>query len=141
MNDMYLDSWVRKGIEDQRRIASGQFSYTRMGGLAAGAPPAGPGPESFVTCFSDFRHKHEVRAARAAASDALVPVLVRIKSLRVPRPPFQHRSETEQVSIPDSEFDFVVHNDSDVRALHGSADMIMEAVRSGTVRPTTEIRL
>ena len=137
MNSMYLDSWVRKGIEIHRKIATGEYLYSKMGGVMRDSSFVGPGPGTVVTCFSDFRHVHEVRAARRAEADPdVTSVLVRIRSKRVPHPPFDHRSETEQVSIPDFEFDFVVHNDGSVKDLHEAVDLIAASGFASGSSPT-----
>ncbi len=68
----------------------------------------------------------------------MVPVLVRIRSERVPVPPYNHRSETEQSTIPDSEFHFVLENNGTVAEAHDKVREIMNRVittgiPSGTV--------
>lgn len=123
LNDLYLHTWVRKGIEVHKSLATGLFEYTRMEGLVRSSKTKAP--EGLVTCFSDFRHRHEIRAARCASDSLTIPVLVRIRSARVPNPPFQHRSELEQSTIPDSEFDVVIHNDGTIQDLHEAADQII----------------
>jgi hypothetical protein len=137
MNNLYLDSWVRKGIDIHRKIATGEYLYSKMGGLMRDSSFVGPGPDTVITCFSDFRHVHEVRAARRSKDDGVTPILIRIRSKRVPHPPFDHRSEMEQVSIPDSDFNFVVHNDGSVEDLHEAVDSIVSSgFLSGTINPT-----
>lgn len=133
MNELYQDTWIRKGIEDQIKIASGEYTYSKMCGLMhVSDRRCGGGyedrPENVVTCFADFRHWHEIRLARKHRSENLLPVLVRIVSERIKTPPYDHRSETEQTTIPDSEFDFVVRNDGTVQELHDKADTVMEYV-------------
>lgn len=124
MNNLYLNSWIRKGIEDHVKIASGSYSYSRMGGVKhTGAPTRDR--KMVITCFSDFRHWHEIRAAKSSSVRGIIPVLVRIKSKRVPNPPYQHRSELEQTTIPDSEFNFIIHNDKGVDELHKASDRLV----------------
>lgn len=129
LNNLYLNTWVRKGIEDQRKVATGKYSYNRMSGLVAvndAMPKA-----HIITCFADFRHINEIELAESTYESSFrtcVPVLIRVKSQRVPRPPYNHRSETEQATIPDNRFHFVVQNDGSVQDLHDKVDKIVTIV-------------
>jgi hypothetical protein len=131
MNDLYQDTWIRKGIENHIKLASGKYRYSKMHGLIfdrdAYQDREDP-PEYVTTCFADFRHWHEIRLARKHQSPTLLPVLVRIVSERIKLPPYDHRSETEQTTIPNSEFDFVIRNDGTVQELHDKANTVMEYI-------------
>jgi hypothetical protein len=123
MNTLYSDTWIRKGIQDHRLIASG-YAYSKEKGLF---PVQSVDPISqFITCFSDFRHIHEHKLAREAADENLVPVIIRIKRPIVAKPPFNHRSETEQTRIKDSAYDFVIENDSTLYDLYRTMDDIVK---------------
>lgn len=124
MNTLYADTWIRKGIEDHRRLATGENIYSRSGGVLLDREFQGP-PELSVTCFSDFRHIHEHRLARESADRSLVPVLVRVKRPTVTRAPFDHRSETEQTRIRDAAYDFVIDNDRTLEDLYSVMDDIV----------------
>lgn len=124
MNELYGDSWIRKGIEDQKKIVQGGLKYSRMKGVL----PAGM--QIFpvnLTGFADFRHIHEYRMARSEASEELTPVLIRVKRPSVPTAPYQHRSETEQTRVRDAAFDFIVENSGSVTDLHNAADHVLAA--------------
>lgn len=141
LNRLYLNTWVRYGIEVHKRLASVSTSvgsgyrfqnkYDRMTGVTK----ADPADESLyrdwgapiITCFSDFRHRHEIRYARQAA-DTYVPVMVRVKNPKVPNPPYDHRSEVEQSTIPDRAFDFVVDNDGTLEDLYAKVDGIVNTI-------------
>lgn len=125
MNLMYQDTWVRTGLLIQKQIASGRFAYNRMNGLVRIDPT---NPKYVITAFADFRHHHEFRAAEAARTEDCTPIFIRIKSKRVPVPPFNHRSETEQVTISDSKFDYVIQNDGTVADLHNQADELIQKI-------------
>lgn len=143
MNQLHLDTWIRKGIDVQAQLAEVhqidgsevfmRYSYTRMGGVARNDPSDGsqwcPTDGTFATCFADFRHKHEVALARQAPKRGIVPILIRVKRPSVPVPPYDHRSETEQTEIPDSEFDFVIDNDDSLESLWHKVDRLVEAVK------------
>jgi hypothetical protein len=140
MNSFYLDTWVEKGINVHRQLGEIRkmnenrmqmaCRYERMLGVVQNNAAEGEGwvdrREAFVTCFADFRHWHEVRAAKRVHD--MVPVLMRIRSHRVPNPPYDHRSETEQATIPDSEFHFVLENDGTVEEAHAKVEHVMQYV-------------
>jgi len=143
MNNLYLDTWVEKGINIHRQLGEVhqedendifmRYTYDRMKGVVQNDIRNEDNWKKnvgyTVTCFADFRHWHEVRAAKRVTD--MTSVLVRIKSQRVPVPPFQHRSETEQATIPDSEFDFVLQNDGSVEEAHVRMEKMMRSVLSG----------
>jgi hypothetical protein len=136
MNNLDINTWIRKGVEDQVFIASGKYGYSRMGGVLRSEQDWTEGMDRVVTCFADFRHIHEVRYVKQFRSlIPFVPVTVRVKRPSVPTPPYAHRSETEQVMIRDAAFDFVVDNDATVEALHLRADEIVEAASSPSWAP------
>ena len=124
MNGMFLDTWIRKGIEQHLSFAEGGKEYSPMRGLHEA--PIQRSPKPIVTCFADFRHKHEFAAAQRSNSDTCRVVFVRIKSDRVPTPPYDHRSETEQTQIPDGQFHFIVQNNGTLSDLWQSADTMMK---------------
>lgn len=122
MNLMYGDTWIKKGLETHIDLATKRYSYSRMQGLTLSAKQA---PDPIVTVFTDFRHKHEFRAARELRSPERSVIFIRIKHPKIQHPPFNHRSEVEQTQIPDSDFDFVVLNDGTIEDLHRKADEIV----------------
>ena len=124
MNTLQADTWIRKGIDDHRRITAG-LSYDKTEGLIDTPEVGSPRGERLITCFSDFRHIHEHRLARSSADFTLTPVLVRIKRPTVKKPPFQHRSETEQTRIRDAAYDFVIDNDKSLEDLYTRVDSIV----------------
>lgn len=151
MNRMYLCTWVQAGVELHRKLAvlrdiltrDDQVSrpvhaYDRMLGLMPNEFRVGS-EASFhrqatydvVTCFSDFRHRHEIRYVREAERErgGFRTVLIRVKRPGVEKPPFNHRSETEQATIPDSEFDYVVDNNNTISGLHAVVDTIVSQVK------------
>jgi hypothetical protein len=148
MNTLYGDSWIRKAINNHMRLGGTaeirghrfmSFAYDRMFGLVVpSSDKLVPAPEdggSFFSCSADFRHKHEFNLARKTRSEYFIPVMVRVKRPSVPAPPFDHRSETEQATIPDSFFDFVVENDKTVEDLHDKTREIVRAVQAPGWQP------
>jgi hypothetical protein len=67
--------------------------------------------------------------ARQMTTEFFIPVLIRVKRPSIPNPPYNHRSETEMATIPDSVFDFVVNNNGTVEDLHGFAKLILQAIK------------
>lgn len=144
MNLMYEASWANKAMMTHVRLSETtmrrgmavlKWGYYRMLGLFENSeamnPPPGPS-EVFVSCSADFRHRHEFSLARSMETRTFVPVLVRVKRPSVPEPPYDHRSETEMKSIPDSAFDFVVENSGSVEDLHARAkEVLQEASADG----------
>lgn len=141
MNTMYGDTWIRKSVSTHMQLGQTvngahrfmRFNYDRMSGLVAPsqdqlvlAPEEGG---SFFSCSADFRHRHEFNLTRKVRSENFIPVTVRVKRPSVPDPPFDHRSETEQATIPDDFFDFVIENDGTVEDLHERARKVIEVVR------------
>jgi len=148
MNLMYGDTWIRKSVNVHVQLGQtferhgGRFmlyAYDRMMGVikpdeavVSGEAHLVPAPEdggSFFSCSADFRHVHEFRMVRKLSSPDFLPVTIRVKRPSIPNPPFQHRSETEQATIPDEFFDFVVDNDGTPEDLHAKAREIVEKVQ------------
>lgn len=143
MNDLHLDTWVRKGVEIQRKLAEVltyvadkdlldrravmRYDNDRMTGLNE-RPNERPAEKYLFTCFSDFRHRHEIAHVRQCTG--LVPAVVRVKNPKVPSPPYQHRSELEQADIPDSAFDFIINNDGTLEDLYGKVDGMVDEIIS-----------
>jgi hypothetical protein len=143
MNTMYGDTWIRKGIDTSLKLAEAHhfrdgiyvksYKYSQMEGLRTYSGPNEYGPrlaENYIiTCFADFRHKHEINYLRRKANEALTPVLIRIKRPGIDKPPFNHRSETEQATIEDGAFDFVVQNDGTLEELDQKVEKILTTIR------------
>lgn len=141
MNNAYLFTWIDKGIADHLRLAETEdwsgcskqhvtrFNYSKMKGVVS-VPRWIPDGMPIITCFADFRHKHEISTIRRLRQDNrnVTPVLIRVRRPSVPNPPFDHRSETEQVQIPDEDFDFIIYNDASVADLHEKIDDIVRKV-------------
>jgi hypothetical protein len=143
MNELYGDTWIRHGIQTHRELVRHQpdhisgtpdaihldNSYDRMRGIYPNMSLMTRRDDHIVTCFSDFRHKHEIRLARLSSDQVLIPVIIRIKHPRIQMPPYHHRSEVEQSTIPDKAFDFVVDNDGTIPDLYAKVDEIVAIVK------------
>lgn len=139
MNEMYLRSWSKKGIEIHKKLTQSysktsedtlfHFQYSKMQGIIPNTVWK-KNTEEVITCFSDFRHKHEILEANEAEAESLTPILIRVKRPSVPTPPYQHRSETEQTEISDSEFDYVVNNNGSLDDLYCKVDSIVSETKN-----------
>jgi len=103
-----------------------RMNYDRMKGLMENSEPFRKFEGSFMTCFSDFRRKHQIQGARNHAGNKLTPVMIRVKRPGIEKPPFKHISETEQAEILDSAFDFVIDNDGNFDDLNVKIDEIVQ---------------
>jgi hypothetical protein len=145
MNTMYLNTWIRKSIEIQIELAKHypRCLYTNTKGIVwreLSYKDAVENPEYIITCSPDFRHKHEIKLLREYGADDVVPIIIRVRRPSIPKPPYQHRSELEQATIPDSEFDFVLNNDDDIQDLDSKVSKAMQRVlESG--RPGSVVHL
>ncbi len=116
----YLNTWVDYALRVAAQIDSKRYGYMTTKGLYQlhnyGNPVSG-------TAIPDVRFANEIQAIRAA----------RGKLIRVRRPlaglagsAGLHASETEQESIPDSDFDVIVINDSSLENLYERIDRLVE---------------
>lgn len=81
---------------------------------ARGTMNANPGLSVVVP---DVRFKNELSGLKKAGAK-----LVRVRRVGFEKPKWDHPSETEQMGIPDSEFDYVLENDSTLEALGEKVD-------------------
>lgn len=138
MNTLDIYTWVRKGVMDQLAIASGDFIYNKMTGLVRSGMKWNYGLEKTITCFADFRHIQEIQYVRDFAKRSLVeftPIVVRVKRPNIKTPPFDHRSETEQVKIRDAAFDAVILNDGTLEQLYAQMNEIVRRALNNEIKP------
>lgn len=138
MNQLYLCTWVRHGVDTHRKLSDApggtvKFTYDRMVGMTPNPFPHIAGKD-VITCFSDFRHIHEMEYVMEAEEKFkdFKAILIRVKRPGIEKPPFNHRSEVEQSTIPDGEFHFVVNNDGNIEDLYARVDDIVAMVKAGT---------
>lgn len=113
----YQDIWVEYGIRIAKKITTGRgVRYSKSKGVYI--YDMAPSPVSGVV-FPDCRFKNEIRLIKEADG-----VLIRIKRFGagLEGDYAAHPSEAEQMSIPDSEFDFIIDND-------GTIDDLRQKVR------------
>jgi hypothetical protein len=138
MQDMYSYTWIDKGLSIAMDIADVdifkddyvfKYSYSKIVGLISSQENiCYPISSPVITVFSDFRHWHDIKRPLVFKSDKFIPVLIRIKRPSIQKPPFDHRSEIEQSTIPDSEFNFIIDNNFDVPCLHYQVEKVVSYV-------------
>jgi len=126
LDDLHPGTWAKKSRVDHLELRKGSHVYSKEEGLKPGTTVPVNGP--LFTCASDIRKKHDIRAFRENAK-TFTPVFIRVKRPGIETPPFDHPSETEQTTINDDLFDFVVNNDGTIEQLNEQIDKIVEIVR------------
>lgn len=112
--DCYPDTWVDYAIRIYNKLQAGDCYYDFREGLRWTSSVEGVMTPKKSVIISDTRFKNELRLIQAAGGKA-----IRIKRPGVDAPAWQHRSETEQMEIPDDEFDYILDNDGDLNDLEG----------------------
>lgn len=74
---------------------------------------------------TDCRFRNEIRHLKANNA-----VIVRVKRKGIEEPPSDHLSETEQATIPDSSFDFIIENDGELADLEPKVDGLLAYLRA-----------
>ncbi len=148
MDEMYQYTWIQNAIELHQKMADvtdinsidpGKWvqrsSYSRMSGFKYHESPIrekfhiiNHGVPAYLSCLSDIRYLKQIEYLKKSKNMKMTPILIRVKRPGIETPPYQHKSETEQAIIPDSDFDFIINNDSNIQALHSKIDQIMKKV-------------
>lgn len=124
MNSMYECTWVRSVFQTIETYRTTDKDYDRVRGFI----PNESDRKTRFFCLADLRHRHEMEFAARSQSDDLRVITIRVRRPSVPNPPFPHRSETEQATIPDSAFDFVLHNDGSLQDFHRKVSGVVRMV-------------
>jgi hypothetical protein len=111
----YPNTWVDQMLRTAGKLAEGGYSYNRLDGLFKS-----DGMPSQHTVVTDVRFKNEVAAIMNSGGKVF-----RVVRTGYEKPAFNHPSETEQMSIPDSDLSGVINNG-------GSIDML-----KAVILPTT----
>lgn len=108
----YEDVWVKLAIRlSKKLLGSDQYRYSQVQGVI---PIGDLGPVTIRKgiVVTDCRFKNEMAQLRFAGAK-----LVRVRRTGLDAPPYDHPSETEQATIPDSFFDYVFQNDGSLADL------------------------
>lgn len=108
----YPDVWIDYIVRVAKTLDAGNYTYTQKAGLLVqyGFPKR-------AVVVPDVRFWNEVEGLKKAGAK-----LVRVRRVGFEKPKWDHPSETEQMGIPDSEFDYVLENDSTLEALGEKVD-------------------
>lgn len=131
MRGCFSDTWVHKLFETFKELERGGMGYIPTIGLFGDGHPAfGIKPEHPLGPFSDFlvpdvRYRNEYLALkRAGALGFRLVSPTQGKGLEGKLA--EHRSETEQRTIPDSGLDAIIVNDGTLEELYAKIDAFFE---------------
>jgi hypothetical protein len=125
----FPDTWAAAALRTAKVVIEYGLHYDCRTGLSSTPRPMG---YSFVA-IPDVRFINEMKAVRAAGGK-VIRVVRRIEgTIRNAT----HRSETELFDLPDSEFDYVIENNSSTSALALKTDRMID-VFSGRIMPYQE---
>lgn len=118
----YENTWVDYGLRVAQQILDGHY-YSAKTGILEKAPLSGVLSHKVKgVVFSDLRFKNELKAFKAKGS------VIRLKrdgtGGDVAGGVAGHASEQEQLSIPDQEFDYVLHNPEGIPNFHTAIDKL-----------------
>lgn len=126
--DNFPNTWVNYAVRVYHRLQNGDCYYDQKSGLRT-TSFVGEGASPYHSSswmrskrdvvISDARFKNELAGIKAAGGK-----VIRVKRPGVEAPAWQHASETEQMEIPDSEFDYIVVNDGTLEDLAGKVDAL-----------------
>jgi hypothetical protein len=110
----YPDIWVNYAIRMHDRLQEGGCYYDQKSGMRYTTMLEG---SDFVKAkksivIPDTRFKNELSLIQKRGG-----LVIRVKRPGVEAPAWQHASETEQMEIPDSNFDWVIENDGTLEDL------------------------
>jgi hypothetical protein len=110
--DCYPDVWVEYAVRIAKKIMSGKGNlYSAEKGLSAeSATPPEHNYNGVV--ITDVRFKNEITGVHDRGGK-----LIRVKRPGVDKAEWDHPSETEQLTIPDKDFDYVLENDGTIEDL------------------------
>jgi len=117
--DCYSDVWAEAALRDAKLILDKHKDYNREVGPLLGCDRDYEG-----VVITDVRFKNEMKAVKDAGGK-----LVRIVRPGYEKPQWDHPSETEQLEVPDEEFDYILENVGDLKVLELYTDRMMEALR------------
>lgn len=120
----FEDTWAQMGVRTAKTLLqNGDTRYDQKRGLYT---VTGDGRSAMGVTISDVRFRNEMRIIREAGG----------KVIRIKRPGAGlkgasglHESEAEQASIPDTEFDAVIHNDRDLEHLRAVSIPVLKFFR------------
>lgn len=108
----YDDIWVEYAVRIYQQLQIGDCYYDAKTGLRMTTSVSNVMEPKKNVVVSDVRFKNEIAGLKKAGAK-----LIRIRRPGYETPRWNHPSETEQLDIPDDEFDFVIRNSGDLEDL------------------------
>ncbi len=123
-------TWASMAVRTAKRLLEGGCYYDAKRGLQTTSLVNGPniGARTDVV-IPDVRFKNEIRIIRDAGGK-----VVRVRRAGYDKPAFEHPSETEQVTVSDEEFDYVLENSASLEQLERLTQQMVD-VLSGRIIP------
>ncbi len=115
--------WVNYALRVHEKLQIGDCYYDQREGLRWTSSVEGVMTPKKSVVISDTRFKNELTLIQAAGGK-----VIRIKRPGVEVPAWQHASETEQMEIPDDEFDYVLDNDGTLDDLEGKVRELLQCL-------------
>jgi hypothetical protein len=107
---IYLDVWANYTLDVAKKIIKG-YEYRPDQGCFLNDYDTVSGSCKIIVIISDLRMKNELNAVKKAGGKT-----IRIKRGKINKTD-QHISESEQLEIPDSDFDYIICNDGTLEDL------------------------
>jgi len=116
----YDDIWVEYAVRVYETLQRGDYYYTAKTGLRTTTSVAGVMEPKKNVVISDVRFRNEISGLKKAGAK-----LIRIKRPGHEQPKWDHPSETEQMDIPDEEFNLVINNQDSLEDLAENISFIL----------------
>jgi len=128
----YPDVWVEYTMRVAKLLLrdyvanEGIFEYNRRRGAYQGALRYIPGTPPLYNgvVITDLRMKNEVEGVKKAGG-----WVARVIRPGYDKPVYDHNTETEQTSIPDTDFNSLIINDKDLKNLEREVHILMEVLK------------
>jgi len=122
--ECYPDTWAERALKDAETVLDKCIDYNRMVG-----PVHAFSRDYDGVIITDVRFKNEIAAVKKAGGK-----LVRIVRPGHQKPKWDHPSETEQLEVPDEEFDYIVDNGGDLHLLELEVGRMLSYLK-GQIHP------
>jgi hypothetical protein len=116
----YDDVWVDYAVRVYETLQRGDHYYDAKTGLRTTTSVAGVMEPKKNVVISDVRFRNEIAGLKKAGAK-----LIRIKRPGHEQPKWDHPSETEQMAIPDEEFNLVINNQDSLEDLAENISFIL----------------
>jgi hypothetical protein len=119
--DCYNDVWVEYAVRVYETLQRGDHYYDAKTGLRTTTSVSDVMEPKKNVVISDVRFRNEISGLKKAGAK-----LIRIKRPGHEQPKWDHPSETEQMDIPDEEFNLVINNQDSLEDLAENISFLLE---------------